>query len=60
MSYVAVDKDGSEYVYDYKPNRLEEYFTCTSYSESVELPEGSIEKLIGRKLNWEDSPVELV
>lgn len=26
----------------------------------VFLPEGSIEKLIGRKLTWEDEPVELV
>ena len=25
---------------------------------SVELPKGTIEKLIGRKLKWEDDPVE--
>lgn len=26
---------------------------------SVELPKGSIKKLIGRELTWEDEPVEL-
>ena len=26
---------------------------------SVELPNGTIEKLIGRKMTWEDDPVEL-
>lgn len=26
---------------------------------SVELPRGTIKKLIGRKLKWEDEPVEL-
>lgn len=25
----------------------------------VELPKGSIEKLIGKKLTWEDDPVEI-
>lgn len=26
---------------------------------SIELPTGTIEKLIGRKLTWEDEPVEI-
>lgn len=28
--------------------------------DGVELPKGSIEKLIGRKLSWVDEPVELI
>lgn len=28
--------------------------------DGVELPKGSIEKLIGRKLSWIDEPVELI
>ena len=28
-------------------------------SGEVELPKGSIKKLIGRELTWEDEPVEL-
>lgn len=27
--------------------------------DNVELPKGSIKKLIGRELSWEDEPVEL-
>ncbi len=29
------------------------------YNASVDLPKGSIKKLIGRDLTWEDEPVEL-
>lgn len=36
-----------------------EYFGYYDFYD-IMLPEGSIEKLIGRKLTWEDNPVELV
>ena len=29
------------------------------YVNKITLPKGSIEKLIGKKLTWEDEPVEL-
>ena len=29
------------------------------FGYEMQLPQGSIEKLIGRKLNWEDEPVEI-
>lgn len=29
------------------------------YDDWVSLPKGSIKKLIGRELSWEDEPVEL-
>lgn len=28
-------------------------------SDTIELPKGSIKKLIGRELSWDDEPVEL-
>ena len=60
MAWVAVDKDGSEYVYQDKPIRKNEFFDRQEYeSELVLLPKGSIKKLIGRKLIWKDEPVEL-
>lgn len=34
------------------------YTTCAK-DYSIVLPNGTIEKLIGRKLTWEDEPVEL-
>lgn len=34
------------------------YTTCAK-DYAISLPNGTIEKLIGRKLTWEDEPVEL-
>lgn len=67
MAFIATDKDGSENLYDQvKPCR--EHFLgcwlpdCDRYGIThpcIELPSGSIRKLIGRELTWEDEPVEL-
>lgn len=57
MAYLAVDKDGDEWVYEEYPER--HYSVWDSYTHRVELPKGSIAKLIGRELTWEDEPVEL-
>lgn len=58
--YVAVDKDGDEYIYRNKPKRGHQaWVICQVESDVIPLPKGSIEKLIGRKLTWEDEPVEL-
>lgn len=57
MAYVAVDEDKAEYVYDREPRKLD--YTWRGAGEFCELPRGSIEKLIGRKLTWEDEPAEL-
>lgn len=68
MGWLAVDKDLEEYIFDCKPDR----FDCENdgywdipddldpddYS-CIELPFGSIEKLIGKVLTWEDDPVEI-
>lgn len=62
MAWLAVDKDGSEHICSTEPYRDIEDLWCienTPESEIVRLPKGSIEKLIGRKLTWNDKPVEL-
>lgn len=57
MAWIAVDKDGSEYINETKPVRLRsDYWGCGSM---IQLPTGTIECLIGRKLTWDDEPVEL-
>lgn len=59
-TYVAVDKGGSEWIYDSKP-----YKGDTAWSNGanaggyVPLPRGAIELLIGKKLTWKDKPVKL-
>ena len=57
MAWLAVDKDGDEYVYDSEPLRDDTLFT--NYGKYVELPKGSIKKLIGNPLTWDDEPVEI-
>ena len=59
MAWVAVDEDGSEWVYYKKPFRNKDNCKFDLESGYVELPQGSIKKLIGRQLTWDDEPVGL-
>ena len=58
MAWVAVDEDGRESIYQFCPKRGFNQF-ISLYSMYLVLPKGSIKKLIGRDLTWEDNPVEL-
>lgn len=64
-AWVAVDKDGSEYSFEMKPYRDYDEWRPVwddgfeEYTNYMGLPKGSIKKLIGRELTWEDDPVEL-
>lgn len=69
MLYLAVDSDGTEYlfigdcptryhfswVYPFSDPNYPNYRT----KDPIVLPEGSIERLIGIKLTWEDYPIVL-
>lgn len=60
MAWVAVDKDGGEYIYENTPQRLDDCWHIPYSSEfGVLLPKGSIKKLIGRDLTWESDSVNL-
>lgn len=64
MAWVAVDKDGMECVYATKPerNKKSKRWQVASFRlllNVVKLPKGSIKKVIGRELSWNDEPVEL-
>lgn len=60
MTWLCVDKDGSEWVFDGLPMRGETgWYMDYEATSCVELPKGSIEKLIGRKLTWRCKPVEI-
>lgn len=72
MAWLAISRAGQEAVYPKKPTRADEWFwSCIEVVENdggwyrdevdleVELPSGSIEKLIGRPLTWKDEPVEI-
>jgi hypothetical protein len=63
MAWLAVDEDGSEYIYVIKPFRNPEgvwdFVLSHGWETLFELPKGSIRKLIGRELTWDDEPLEL-
>ena len=64
MAWVAVDKDVTENIYYLKPERKIEYWVAEEnqpeyYRDMIELPHGSIKKLIGRELYWDNEAVEL-
>lgn len=76
MAWVAVDKDGQEGIFTFKPYRkdynrsLYKLYEPTYWSDKdaskygnedteIKLPKGTIKKLIGKDLTWEDNPVEL-
>ena len=59
MAYLACDADGSEFIYNTKPMRDNKTRVWGGVTKCIELPPGSIAKLIGRELTWEDEPYEL-
>lgn len=58
MGWLAVDKNEREYIYDLYHERGKSKFDPEGYFYCIGLPKGTIEKLIGYKLTWEDEPVE--
>ena len=72
--WLVVNKSGKEFIFQREPfrspcdaedpnDKFEWAFGCWNYGDSrgyIELPKGSIERLIGRSLTFEDEPVELV
>lgn len=67
MAWVAVHKNGKEGIFSHKPERGaklewwydEIYEGDVTLDTEIPLPIGSIKKLIGRDLDWNDEPVEL-
>lgn len=67
MAYLAVDKDGLEAIYNIKPirgtNKIkknEEMWVLPHIgAHYICLPKGSIKRLIGKDLTWNDEPVTI-
>ena len=65
-AYLAVDDNGEEWIYGSKPCRNKYYKTWEiNYNiehvlDIIKLPKGTIEKIIGEKLTWNDEPVEIL
>lgn len=61
MAYLACDEDGQECIFDEEPYRYVDGWECMDeiYGNVVTLPKGSIAKLIGKELTWEDKPFKI-
>ena len=60
MVWLAVDEDCTECVFTVEPTRSScKTWRIDGFGNGIELPEGSIKKLIGKELTWNDEPVEL-
>ena len=73
MAYLAVHSWGDEVMFHNCPTRKENKYwqddevyweirglTTCAQDYSIVLPKGTIKKLIGRDLTWEDEPVNLL
>ena len=58
-AWLAVNKDGSEYIYNDKPYRRNGRWNCFFGDYCIELPKGSVKRIIGMELTWLDEPVEI-
>ena len=62
MAYLCVDRDG-EYIADNEPRRS--WFEWEGWGRNtdgetctlIEIPKGTIKKLIGKEMTWEDEPI---
>ncbi len=60
MAWLAVDKDGGEWIYDVCPERGNDVWLPSKKNKRcVIFPKNSIKKLINRELTWEDEPVKI-
>lgn len=65
MAWLAVHKNGNESISPYIPTRwMDEWCDMEdmgneAIDRSIALPRGSIFRLTGRELTWDDEPIEL-
>lgn len=61
MAWIAVDADGTAYVYDKKPIRATDCW-MPDHSDMIECEEislSSVERLTGKQLRWNNEPIEV-
>ena len=60
MAYLAVDCAGNEWIFPAKPKKDINGFWWMHEADSIKLPQGTIERLVGKKLTWDDDPYEFI
>ncbi len=60
MAWLAVDKDGTETIFSGEPFRDGDIWRPSyQYDQCVDIPKGTIKKILGHKLTWKDESVEI-
>lgn len=62
MAWIAVTKQGREFISMCKPIRVTDEYNYYGWKDTfteISLPKGSIKRLIGRELTWNNEPLEL-
>lgn len=59
MAWLAIAKDGTEYITADKPEYLVSLDLWWSEHDSITLPYGCIKKMLGKEITVGESPVEI-
>lgn len=59
MAWLAIAKDGTEYITAQKPEYLISLDLWWTENDQIELPSGSIRKMLGKEITVSESPVEI-
>ena len=64
FAYLAVEPNGNELIFSEPPRRIDEYSTCgwfcsNNSTQCVNVPRGTIKKITGKSITWEDEPIKL-
>ena len=59
MTFLGIDKNGKEWIYEFDKDRTSCPGNCPVKYNFIELPSGTIEKILGRKLKPNGEPVKL-
>ena len=64
FAYLAVDPNGNELIFSEPPCRIDEHSTCgwfcsSNSSQCVFVPRGTIKKITGETITWNDEPIKL-
>ena len=64
FAYLAVEPNDSELRFSEPPCRSDEHSTCgwfcnSNSSQCVSVPRGTIKKITGKTIIWEDEPIKL-
>lgn len=59
MAWLTIAKDGTEYVFAEKPEYLVSLDYWYDEHDKIELPSGSIKKMLGKEITVSESPIEI-